>query len=55
VRLFSITRETWSKMVFGAAAATTLVAGYLRVVMPWHLRWGVTDAEVAVAGRPAGA
>jgi hypothetical protein len=28
-------------------AAATLLAGYLRVVRPWQLRWGATDEEVA--------
>ena len=23
------------------------VAGYLRLIRPWQLRWGATDAEVA--------
>jgi len=31
----------------GAAASTGLAAGYVRVVKPWHLRWGASDDEVA--------
>lgn len=36
-------------LVVGAASASTVVVGYLRMVKPWHLRWGATDAEVARA------
>lgn len=34
-------------LVLSGAAAAALVAGYVRAVKPWHLRWGATDEEVA--------
>lgn len=29
------------------AAATAAIAAYVRVIRPWHLRWGATDEEAA--------
>jgi len=33
----------------GIALAALLVAAYVWIIKPWHLRWGATDAEVAMA------
>ncbi len=33
-------------LVVSVAAMALLIAGYLWLIKPWHLRWGATDAEV---------
>jgi hypothetical protein len=36
-------------LLVALGALALLVAGYFAVIKPWHLRWGATDAEVAMA------
>ena len=34
-------------LVLSVAAIALLIAAYIWLIKPWHLRWGATDAEVA--------
>ena len=36
-------------LLAAGVALVVLLAGYFLVIKPWHLRWGATDAEVAMA------
>jgi len=40
----------WGVGLLAAVVALVAVAaGYFLVIKPWHVRWGATDAEVAMA------
>lgn len=42
----STLRTALPLVIAGVAAGAAAIATYARVVRPWHLRWGATDAEV---------
>jgi len=36
-------------VVVGFGALAVIVAGYVWIIKPWHMRWGATDEEVTMA------